>query len=109
MANPYQIIKHLHVTEKTRVLQELKNAKSNRSVARCESPKYTFVVDSKANKKEIAQAVEAIYADKNIKVKSVNTITVPGKMRRVRGRFGMASGYKKAIVTLDTGDSLDII
>lgn len=109
MANPYQIIKHMHVTEKTRMLQELKNAKSNRCVARCESPKYTFIVDPKANKKEIAQAVEAIYSDKNIKVVGVNTINVPSKMRRVRGRYGMTAGFKKAIVTLDKGDSLDTI
>jgi large subunit ribosomal protein L23 len=37
--NPYQIIKHQHITEKASVLQELKNNNSNPSVARCESPK----------------------------------------------------------------------
>lgn len=107
--NPYQIVKHLHVTEKSRVLQELKNAKSNRSVARCESPKYVFIVDTKANKREIAEAVETIYSDKNIKVVGVNTINIPAKKRRVRGRAGMRAGFKKAVVTLEKGDSLDTI
>lgn len=107
--NPYQIIKHQHITEKAKVLQELKNSKSNRSVARCESPKYVFVVDSDANKRQIAQALEEIYRDKNIKVKAVNTINVKAKARRVRGRSGFKAGFKKAVVTLDKGDSLDNI
>lgn len=105
--NPYQIIKHQHVTEKAMVLQELKNAKSNPSVARCESPKYVFVVDRNAKKQEIASAIEEIYRDKNIKVVAVNTINVKAKPRRVRGRFGKKSAFKKAIVTLEKGDSLD--
>ena len=109
MANkdPYQIVKHQYVTEKSMVLQELKNAKSNPSLARCESPKYVFVVDPKANKQEIANAIEEIYKEKNIKVVAVNTINVKAKARRVRGRLGSKSGFKKAIVTLEKGDSLD--
>lgn len=105
--NPYAVIKNLHVTEKSRVLQELKNANSNKCVARCESPKYVFVVDKDANKHEIAQAVEEIYSEKNIKVVAVNTINVPGKERRVRGRKGRCASFKKAVVTLEVGDSLD--
>lgn len=105
--NPYAIIKNLHVTEKSRVLQELKNANSNKCLARCESPKYVFVVDKEANKQEIAKAVEAIYSEKNIKVVAVNTINVPGKERRVRGRKGRSASFKKAVVTLKVGDSLD--
>lgn len=105
--DPYEIIKHRHVTEKARVLQELKNAKSNRSLKRFELPKYVFVVDKKANKKEIALALEQIYADKKVRVKSVNTINVKGKPRRVRGRQGKTASFKKAIVTLEKEDSLD--
>src|ERR1700733_2557432 len=105
--NPYQIIKHQHVTEKAMMLQELKNAKSNPSLAKCESPKYVFVVDPKANKQEISNAIEQIYKDKQIKVVSVNTINVKGKKRRVRGKIGRKSAFKKAIVTLEKGDSLD--
>jgi large subunit ribosomal protein L23 len=105
--NPYSIIKHLHVTEKTRVLQELKNSDSNKCIARCEAPKYVFVVDKAANKREIADAVEEIYSEKNIKVISVNTITLKGKPRRVRGRKGRTASIKKAVVTLEKNDSLD--
>lgn len=105
--DPYQIIKSQYVTEKAQVLQELKNNNSNPSVKRCDSPKYVFVVDSHAKKPEIASALEEIYKEKNIKVVSVNTITVKPKARRVRGRIGHRPGFKKAIVTLEKGDSLD--
>lgn len=105
--DPYQIVKHQHVTEKSSVLQGLKNANSNPSLKRCESPKYVFVVDRKANKTDIAKAIEEIYSDKNIKVVAVNTINVKPKARRVRGRPGMKPGFKKAVVTLEKGDSLD--
>jgi large subunit ribosomal protein L23 len=105
--SPYQIIKHLRVTEKTTILQNLKTAESNRSLKRCKSPKYVFVVEPTANKREIAQAIEEIYSDKNVKVTAVNTINVKPKQRRVRGRLGMKPGFKKAIVTLQEGDSLD--
>jgi large subunit ribosomal protein L23 len=107
--NPYNIIKHQRITEKATMLQELKNAKSNPSLRRCESPKYVFVVDRSANKQQIAQALEEIYRDKNIKVKAVNTINVKAKARRVRGRSGFKAAFKKAVVTLDVGDSLDNI
>lgn len=105
--NPYQIIKHQHVTEKANMLQELKNAKSNPSLARFELPKYVFIVDRKATKQEIARALEQIYSDRGIKVVAVNTINVKSKPRRVRGRSGETSAFKKAIVTLEKGDSLD--
>ena len=105
--NPYHIIKHRHVTEKSMVLQELKNAKSNPSLARCESPKYVFIVEKTANKREIAWAVEEVYKEQGIKVVAVNTINMKPKPRRVRGRPGVKSGFKKAIVTLEPKDSLD--
>jgi large subunit ribosomal protein L23 len=107
--DPYQIVKHQHVTEKAQVLEGLKNAKSNRSLARCESPKYVFIVDPMANKQEIAWAIEEIYRDKKVKVVGVNTINVKPKQRRVRGRLGMKKSFKKAIVTLENGDSLDTL
>jgi len=106
-SNPYQIIKHRHVTEKALVLEGLKNAKSNPSLERCKSPKYVFIVDKSAKKPEIAKAVEEIYKDKNIKVVDVNTITIGPKPRRVRGRLGNKAGFKKAIVTLEPNDSID--
>ena len=107
--NPYEVVKHQHITEKTRMLQELKNATSNPSLTRCESPKYVFIVDRLANKQEIAKAVEDIYSEKKIKVVAVNTISIHAKPRRVRGRLGKKPAFKKAIVTLEKGDSLDNI
>lgn len=105
--NPYQIIKHQYVTEKAMVLQDLKNAESNPSLKRCDSPKYVFIVERTANKQEIAQALEEIYKNEGIKVVAVNTINVKPKARRVRGRPGFKNAFKKAVVTLRAGDSLD--
>jgi large subunit ribosomal protein L23 len=103
----YQIVLREHVTEKSVVLQQLKNAESNVSLRRCESPKYVFIVDKRANKAQIATAIEEIYEDRKVKVVGVNTINVKAKKRRVRGRLGFKSAFKKAIITLDKGDSLD--
>jgi large subunit ribosomal protein L23 len=107
--NPYDVVKHQHITEKSLLLETLKDLKSNPCLAKCESPKYVFIVDPSANKTEIAAAVEEIYRDKKIKVVNVNTINVKGKTRRVRGRLGTKKSFKKAIVTLEKGDSLDTL
>lgn len=105
--NPFQIIRSRHVTEKAGVLENLKSSASNPCLAKCEKPKYVFLVDPSANKQEIARAIESIYADKKIKVINVNTITIKPKPRRVRGRFGKTAKVKKAVVTLDKNDNLD--
>lgn len=105
--SPYNVIKNRHITEKARVMEGLHKNSSNPSVRKCDTPKYVFVVDKKATKQEIAEAVELIYAEKNIKVIGVNTLHVKPKMRTVRGRRGLKSGYKKAIVTLQNGDAIE--
>lgn len=105
--SPYQVVKHQYVTEKSIMLQGLKSAESNPSLRRCESPKYVFIVDRSANKQEIARAIEEIYKNEEVKVVAVNTINVKPKARRVRGRPGFKSAFKKAVVTLRPGDSLD--
>lgn len=105
--NPFEIIKRLHVTEKSMMLENLKNAKSNRSLERCKSPKYVFIVDKGATKAEIADAIEEIYKKENVRVKAVNTIIRKAKPRRVRGRSGFGSSQKKAIVTLQEGDNIE--
>lgn len=105
--NPYEIIKHRHVTEKSTVLQELQNAESNPSIKKFELPKYVFIVDRSADKRQIAEAVEKIYEKMNVRVVSVNTINVKPKKRFRRGREGYKAGFKKAIVTLEKGDKLD--
>ncbi|RDB31380.1 hypothetical protein HAT2_00515 [Candidatus Similichlamydia laticola] len=61
----------------------------------------------RANKTEIASAVEEIYADRSVRVKSVRTIFVKPKPVRFRGRSGKRARFKKAIVTLEVGCCLD--
>ena len=61
--------------------------------------KYTFEVNKKATKVDIAKAVEKLF---NVKVLKVNTINVNGKKKRVGYHVGKTSDWKKAIVTIDT-------
>ncbi len=105
--SPFDIILSRHSTEKTRVLEQLQFNSSNVSVKRCNCPKYVFIVHKKANKQEIAAAVEEIYRDKKIKVVSVNTINNKPKACRMRGKSGFKPGFRKAIVTLEAGDSIE--
>ena len=105
--NPYHVIKARHITEKTTVLEGLQHSTSNKCTAKCSSPKHVFIVDKNANKNEISRAVEEIYKEKKIKVKGVNTINVKPKKRRVRGFKGFRPAVKKAIVTLESGDTID--
>lgn len=65
--------------------------------------KYLFLVDIKANKVQIKNAVEDIY---KVKVASVNTFVVAGKMRRVRHQAGRTPDSKKAVVTLQEGQKI---
>ena len=61
--------------------------------------KYTFKVNKKATKVEIAKAVEKLF---EVKVLKVNTMNVDGKTKRVGYHVGKTSDWKKAIVTIDT-------
>ncbi len=70
-----------------------------------EHNKVVFRVLLSANKKEIAEAVEALF---KVKVEKVNTIRTPGKVKRFRGHLGKRVDVKKAIVTLVEGHSIDI-
>ena len=64
--------------------------------------KYTFKVNKKATKVDVANAVEKLFG---VKVLRVNTITVKGKEKRVGRNVGRTSDWKKAIVTIDTNPS----
>lgn len=64
--------------------------------------KYTFKVNKKATKVDIARAVEKLF---EVKVLNVNTITVKGKEKRVGRSIGKTSDWKKAIVTIETNPS----
>ncbi len=90
MRNPHDIILKPIVTE--------------RSMDVMSEGKYTFVVDKKANKTEIKNALEKIF---DVKVQKVNTMNMRGKFKR-QGRFiGKRADWKKAIVQL-TPDSKQI-
>ena len=62
--SPYDIVFSKHVTEKARVLGQLQFNSSNPCVKKCNAPKYVFIVDKRANKQEIAEAIEEIYQRK---------------------------------------------
>ena len=78
----FTVVKHIIATEETQILRDKENA-------------IVFAVDKKATKLEIKAAVQAIF---NAKVKSVNTINVQAKKRRVGRYTGYLPQYKKAIV-----------
>lgn len=65
---------------------------------------YLFEVDTRANKIEIRDAVERLF---NVSVESVNTLIVRGRMRRMGRGHAKTKNWKKAIVTLKEGDSID--
>lgn len=70
---------------------------------RTTSNQYVFKVKPDANKIEIKQAIEARF---QVKVLSVNTLNVQGKLKRTRGVLGRRNDWKKAVVRLQDGDTL---
>jgi len=66
---------------------------------------YTFVVAKEANKIEIAQAVEKQF---NVKVSDVRTMRYAGKAKRMGKYAGRKASWKKAVVTLAEGDSIEL-
>lgn len=66
--------------------------------------KYVFEVAKAANKIEIAKAISQIF---NVKVASVNTVNVEGKVKRMGHSIGKRSDYKKAIVKLAAGETIE--
>ena len=78
------------------IIKPIVTEKSNDGL---QAGKYTFKVNKKATKVEIAKAVEKLF---EVKVLKVNTISVNGKTKRVGYHVGKTSDWKKAIVTIDT-------
>ena len=70
---------------------------TEKAVSMLPEKKYTFRVDGRANKIEIAKAVEEIFG---VKVDKVNTVSMKGRQRRMGRNVGYTSDWKKAIVTL---------
>ena len=90
----YAIIKGPLITEKSTDMKEF-----NRVVG--------FIVDLKANKIQIKQAVERLYGKK---VESVNTANFAGKLRRQRTALaGRSNHWKKAVVTLKKGETIELV
>lgn len=87
--NYYDLIRKQIVTEKSQQIDG----------------KYSFVVSPKATKVEVKAAIEHLF---NVKVKSVNTLIRKGKKKIFRGRNGQQSDIKKAMVTLEAGQSIDL-
>jgi large subunit ribosomal protein L23 len=87
----YDIIQRPVVTEK--------------ATAASEHNKVTFRIRADATKKQVKEAVEALF---KVKVVSVNTMNVQGKTKIFRGGIGQRKDFKKAVVTLEAGQSIDL-
>lgn len=87
----YEVLRRPVITEKNTLLSA--------------QNKYVFEVYRDANKPQIKEAVEKAF---KVKVKSVNVICVPGKMRRAGRQRGMTSPWKKAVVTLEAGHKIEV-
>ena len=90
-AEHYDVIRKPIITEKATMASEA-NA-------------VVFEVAIDANKPTIKEAVEALF---NVKVKAVNTTITKGKTKRFRGRPGTRKDVKKAYVTLEEGNTIDV-
>lgn len=88
----YSVIKRPIVTEKT-------------TAARDEENKYFFEVDRRATKIDIRNSVEKIF---KVKVVNVRTVNMSGKKKRVGRTMGKRSDWKKAVITLAPGNTIEI-
>jgi len=90
-AKHYDVIRKPLVTEKTTLASE--------------HGAVVFEVDIASNKPQIKEAVEAVFG---VKVKAVNTTITKGKVKRFRGGLGRRKDVKKAYVTLEEGNTIDV-
>ena len=94
MKDIFQVIKTIQLSEKATLLGE-------------ENNEYVFKVDPRANKLEIKEAIERLFGKK---VESVNTCNYAGKKKRERRQdFGRTAKWKKAIVRLKEGETIDLV
>jgi large subunit ribosomal protein L23 len=92
MSSSYDIIKSIVKTEKSTAYEP--------------QGKYLFLVQKNANKIQIKHAVEELY---KVKVRDVNTVIYPGKLKRVRYQLGKTPDFKRAIVTLKEGQKIETV
>ncbi len=90
-AELYDVIRKPIITEKATMASE------NNAVV--------FEVSIDANKPQIKEAIESLF---NVKVKAVNTTITKGKVKRFRGQLGKRRDVKKAYVTLEEGNTIDV-
>ena len=83
----------------------IKPVVTEKSVDLMQENKYCFKVAKDANKIEIKNAIEEIF---KVSVVNVNTVNVHGKMKRMGRHHGRTASWKKAIVTLREGDSIEV-
>lgn len=88
----FQIIRAPHISEKAALMGEGSN-------------QHVFKVFTDARKAEIKEAVEQLF---NVKVAKVRTVKVKGKTKRQGARFGKRSDWKKAYVSLEPGQEIDL-
>jgi len=93
----------LHNAKRTRVI--IRPIISEKSFDLMEQNKYTFEVAKGVSKEEIKQAIKELFGVDAVKV---NTMSVSGKPKRVRYQKGYTRSWKKAIVTLAEGDSIEL-
>lgn len=89
--HPYDVILRPLITEKATILVGER--------------KYAFEVDRRANKQQIREAVETAFS---VRVTKVNTMNVRGKSRRVGRRYSRTRDFKKAVITLAEGETIQI-
>ena len=92
MRDARQIVKRALITEKGSILRE-------------QTGQYTFEVDADANKIEIKRAVEAIF---KVKVTTVRTQNMHGKVKRLGRSAGRRPDWKRAIVTLAADQTIEL-
>ena len=79
---------------------------SERALRISQYNQYVFLVDQKASKPEIKKELEKIYS---VRIKNVRTTSQPTKTILWRGKKGLRPRYKKAIITLEKGQSIDVM
>lgn len=92
-ASKLLLIKRPRITEKSGIQAEVQGV-------------YTFEIAKKATKADVKQAVEAMY---NVVVTKVNIVNLPAKAVFARGRRGVRTGVKKAVVYLKKGDKIQFV
>jgi len=110
--NSFEIIKSVRLTEKSTLLSTRLKRKPGQRLEKGQHAetepmnRYTLVVDRRANKVAIRQAVEELF---KVKVTRVNTLNCAGKDRRKRtAHAGQTPDFKKAVVTLKQGDRINL-